>query len=242
MLKTRVIPTMLCKGRELVKGERFINNRRVGVAMQACRIHNTRNVDELVLLEIGGGLIAPDTVSALASECFMPLAVGGGIRTMDDIHWLIGAGADKVVLAGVAYFRPELITEASRKFGAQAIVVAVNAEAQGINAWNHRLHVDPVAWAKEVQSLGAGEILLQNIGRDGLMNGYDLELIARVSEAVTIPVIASSGAGSYVHMAQALDAGAHAVAAGAMFQFTDQTPMGAAQYLHQHGYHTRIAA
>jgi cyclase len=227
MLKTRIIPVMLCKGRELVKGKHFVNERRVGNAMQAARVHDARNVDELVLLEVGGGLIDADTVNALASECFMPLTVGGGIRTLEDIHWLLGAGADKVVLGHFG-----LVADASKKFGAQAVVCSLAMTSDD----------DAVEWAKYCQHLGAGEILLQSVERDGTMQGYDLEAISAVSAAVSIPVIASSGCGTYQHMEEALRAGAHAVAAGAMFQFTDQTPQGAAHYLHARGYQTRVAA
>ena len=232
MLKTRIIPTLLCRGRELVKGRHFDSTRRVGNAMQAVRVHNMRQVDELVLLEVGGGLIDIDTVSALASECFMPLAVGGGVQTLDNIHWLLGAGADKVVLGDVAWQNTKLLVDASKKFGVQAVVVSMAV----------RDGDDAASWARSTQALGAGEILLQSVGRDGTMSGYDLDLIRSVSQAVSIPVIASGGCGTYEHMAEALDAGAHAVAAGAMFLFTDSTPQGAAQYLDAHGFHTRCAA
>jgi cyclase len=232
MLKTRIIPTLLTRGRELVKGERFDSWRRVGNAMQACRVHNMRGVDELVLLEVGGGMIDTETVSALAGECFMPLAVGGGVRTLEDFHWLIGAGADKVVLGSVAWQNTKLVADASKKFGAQAVVISI-AVRQGDDA---------VGWAIDMQTLGAGEILLQSIDRDGTMEGYDLPLIKAVSEAVSIPVIASGGCRDYANMADALIAGAHAVAAGALFQFSDATPQGAARYLHEHGFNTRLAA
>jgi cyclase len=242
MLKTRIIPTLLCRGRELVKGQRFDSTRRVGNAMQAAKVHNMRGVDELVILEVGGGLIDSDTVNALASECFMPLSVGGGIKTLEDIHWLLGAGADKVVLCQAAWDDPPLIRAANRKFGAQAVVVAVNAWRDGIRINGCEIGISPVRWAYDAEGCGAGEILLQSVDRDGTMQGYDLDLIRAVSEAVSIPVIASGGCSGYENMAEALTVGAHAVAAGALFQFTDSTPQGAAQYLHDRGFHTRLAA
>lgn len=235
MLKTRVIPTLLCKGRELVKGERFNNWRRVGNAMTACRVHNMRGVDELVLLEVGGGMIDLDTVKALASECMMPLAVGGGVRTLEQFGALIKNGADKVVLGRVAFEVPQLVKDASKKFGAQAVVVSL--------AYKHASH--PIALDESAQAYhrwGAGEILLQSVERDGTLSGYDLEVLAAVSHAVPIPVVASGGCGEYEHMAEALRAGAHAVAAGAMFAFTEATPQGAAEYLRSQGFNTRVEA
>lgn len=232
MLKTRVIPTVLCRGREQVKGQRFDSARRVGNAMQACRVHNLRGVDELVLLEVGGGMIDLDTVKTLASECFMPLAVGGGVRTLEDFGALIKNGADKVVLGSVAWQQVSLVARAAQKFGAQAVVVSIA----------YRDGDDPVSWALDMQTAGAGEILLQSVDRDGTMQGYDLDLIRKVSAAVSIPVIASGGCSSYANMAEALDAGAHAVAAGALFTFTDATPQGAARYLASRGYNTRVEA
>jgi cyclase len=228
VLKTRIIPTILCRGRELVKGERFDSWRRVGNAMQACRVHNARGVDELCLLEVGGQMIDLETVKALASECFMPLAVGGGVRTLEDFGSLIKNGADKVVLG-----HTDLIGQASHKFGSQAVVFSLSYK------WGR----DTVMFlAMNAELAGAGEILLQSVDRDGTMQGYDLELIRSVSSAVKIPVIASGGCGTYEHMAEALRAGAHAVAAGAFFAFTDSTPQGAARYLCEHGFQTRVAA
>lgn len=227
-LKTRIIPVMLCKGRELVKGARFVNERRVGNAISACRVHNARGVDELVLLEVGGGLIDLETVKALAGDCFMPLTVGGGVRTIDQFGALIRNGADKVVLGRVAFELPQLVKDAVKKFGAQAVVASMT-------------HND-VSYAEYCERVGVGEILLQSRERDGTLSGYDLKRIAAVSHAVSIPVIACGGCGTYQHMGEALRAGAHAVAAGAMFQFTDQTPRGAARFLHDQGFSPRIAA
>ena len=230
MLKTRIIPTVLCRGREQVKGQRFDTSRRIGNAMQACRVHNMRGADELCLLEVGGGMIDLETVKALASECFMPLAVGGGVRTLEQFGALIRHGADKVVLGKVAWELPQLVKDASRKFGAQAAVVSITIAAVAVE------------WAQYAERVGAGEILLQSRERDGTLSGYDLDLIAAVSRAVSIPVIASGGCSGYADMAAALKAGAHAIAAGALFAFTDATPQGAAQYLQNCGFNMRVEA
>lgn len=230
MLKTRVIPTLLCRGKELVKGQQFVNERRVGNALAAARVHNMRGVDELVILEVGGGQVDFDTIHALAGECFMPLSVGGGVRDMEDFRALIQGGADKVVLG-----HTNLIAQASQKFGAQAVVYSL-----AYRGASHPLAMNVTA--KHVESLGAGEILLQSIERDGTMQGYDLDVIREVSQAVSIPVIASGGCSGYPDMAEALNAGAHAVAAGALFQFTDATPQGAARWLYEQGFHTRTQA
>ena len=170
----------------------------------------------------------------------MPLAVGGGVKTLEDFHWLISSGADKVVLGRIAFQMPSLITLASQKFGAQAVVISIAAENELFEGED--CTVTAADWAYWCQRLGAGEILLQSVERDGTLSGYDLSLIAAVSHAVSIPVIASGGCGTYEHMAEALRAGAHAVAAGAMFQFCDATPQGAAKYLQDCGFNTRVEA
>lgn len=235
VLKTRVIPVMLCRGRELVKGERFVNERRVGNAMQAARVHDLRGVDELVMLEVGGDMFDPDVVEELASHCFMPLAVGGGVRTLEQFGLLIKRGADKVVLGRVAFELPELVRQAADKFGSQAVTVSL--------AYKNASH--PFAlngMAQYCQGNGAGEILLQSIDRDGTMTGYDLEVLEEVVAAVSIPVVASAGCRSADNMHEALLRGAHAVAAGALFQFTDETPLGCSNKLALRGWPTRLAA
>lgn len=234
MLAKRVIPCMLVKGQTLVKGEQFNPWRSIGHAKQAAMIHARRGVDELMILDVtatteGRG---PDLglVKQLSEGLFTPLTVGGGVKTVEQIDALLRAGADKVAI-GAAALEPDLIDAASDRFGAQAIVGIVNSLSPG-----HGLAVARVLVAR-----GAGEILLQCVERDGMMQGYDLELIRAVSSAVEVPVIASCGAGTYEHMHEALKAGADAVAAGAMFAFTDQTPKGAAQYLKAKGWGMRCA-
>lgn len=247
VLKIRIIPTLLCRGRELLKGEKFNSWRRVGNTLQAARVHNMRQVDEMVILSLDGMMNLRD-VRDLCADCFMPVAIGGGVTTLEHFGALIKNGADKVVLwKGASQSNGELITEASDKFGAQAVVVAINIKegrvvhSRHAGRWSWQLDwTDPVAWAKEVERLGAGEILLQSVERDGTMQGYDLETISRVASQVHVPVIASGGAGVYSHFADALNAGAHAVAASAMFLFCDATPAGAARYLYERGFNARM--
>lgn len=245
-LATRVIPTLLCRGRSLVKGERFNAWRSVGVAAQAVRIHQAREVDEICLLDItataeGRG---PDLelIEELAEVVFSPLSVGGGVRSIKDVHDLLHAGADKIVI-GTAVTHDGLIRRITDKVGNQAIVCAVDIVGgqPAVRCGKEVLDAsNPVGFAQFCEAQGAGEILLTSIDREGTMRGYDLDLIRSVSAAVSIPVIAHGGAGTYEHMRQAIEAGAHAVAAGALFQFTDSTPRGAAQYLSKHGIEVRL--
>ncbi len=252
MLKKRIIPTLLYKNHGLVKGIGFDSWRRVGTALPAIKVFNNREVDELVLLDIAATpenrLVDLEEIDRLADECFMPLTVGGGVREMDDIHRLLRAGADKVALNTGALHRPELIREAAASFGSQCIVISIDARGESSGKYEVYGHCgqkptgkNVVAWAQEVESLGAGEILLTSVERDGTMDGYDVRLIKAVSEAVSIPVIASGGAGNYEHMAQAfLEGNASAVAAASIFQFTEQTPLEAKRYLQGKGIEVRV--
>lgn len=246
MLKVRVIPTLLYKDVGLVKGTGFDSWRRVGSAMPAVKVYNTRDVDELMLLDITATTDArpPDynAIAELAEECFVPLTVGGGVADIDAVRALLRAGADKVTINSAAYTKPELITEAALRFGSQCVVACIDAVADGdgheclSHAGKRATGRRPAEWAAELERLGAGEILIQSVERDGTLSGYDLELIRSVAEAVSIPVIASGGAGSYAHLHAALvEAGASAVAAAAMFHFTEQTPAQAKAYLAERG-------
>ena len=251
MLASRIIPTLLCRGRQLVKGSQFKSWRSVGVAMQAAKVHALRGVDELIILDIGatpeGRGPDLDLVRELSEYCFTPLTVGGGVRTVDDVNDLLRAGADKVAVGAASQRRPSFIADCHDRFGCQAIVVSIDVLNNTVASRSGALHyqhdggfIPPKEWAVGVEELGGGEILLTSIDREGMMSGYDLDLIKAVSEAVKIPVIAHGGCGSYQHMLEAINAGASAVAAGAMFQFTDQTPKGAAEYLQQHGVEVRL--
>jgi cyclase len=253
MLKVRVIPTLLWKDGSLVKGIGFDSWRRIGAAMPAIKVYNTRDVDELVLMDIsatseGRG---PDLaeIDALARECFVPLTVGGGVATVETVRDLLRAGADKVVVNSAAYSKADLITEAALRFGSQCVVAAIDAlrDEHGryiccARSGTQRTDVEPIAWAKRLEALGAGEILLTRIESDGTLQGYDLDLLAQVASAVSIPVIAAGGAGSYADMLQALRAGASAVAAGSMFHFTEQTPREAKLFLAEHGIAVRTVS
>lgn len=229
MLAHRVIPVMLQRGSMLVKGKRFCSWRNVGHAHQAVAIHQARGVDELIYLDIGAtpAKRGPDfaMVRRLTEGCFMPITVGGGVRTVDDVRGLLDAGADKIA---VKTAWRTVLEPAANIVGCQAMVVAIDYEDGEV-----------VTWALEAQDMGAGEILLTSIQREGSMEGYDLDMIKRVTDVVDIPVIAHGGAGTYEHMAQAIRAGASAVAAGSMFQFTDQTPREAAEYLQAQGIEAR---
>lgn len=238
-LATRIIPVLLNKGGTLVKGRGFHHGRVVGHTLQAIRIYQGRNVDELVYLDVIGNERGPDLplISQFASECFMPLTVGGGVRSVEDFRALLHAGADKVAINTAAVEKPDLITQAAEKFGRQAVVVSLDVSCGKVatRAGRQITDLDPVAWSQQVARLGAGEILLNSVERDGTLQGYDLDLVSRVSTAVSIPVVACGGAGTYEHLRQGLAAGAHAVAAGALWSFTDATPAGAADYLANHG-------
>jgi cyclase len=251
-IKIRIIPTLLFKEMGLVKGVAFDSWRRVGTAMQAIKVYNLRDVDELVFLDImateEGRSPDFDMVDELADECFFPFAVGGGITCVEDVRRLLRVGADKVVLNTAAVEQPELLSEIAKRFGSQCIVVSIDARRNEddtyetfIHSGKHRTGQDPVMVARRSAELGAGEILITSIERDGTMMGYDLELIRQLNEAVSIPVIASGGAGNYEHMAQALREGkASAVAAASMFHFTQQTPLEAKRYLREQGFNVRF--
>jgi len=246
MLKVRVIPTLLHKSFGLVKGVRFDSQRAVGSPMQAIKVYNLRNVDELVFLDVTATVEGrrPDLelIDELADECFMPLAVGGGISSVDDVRALLGVGADKVVIGTAALRTPDVVRESADRFGSQCIIVSVDTRNGEVCTKSGRVPTgrDPVDVAVAVEELGAGEILLQSIEDDGVMNGYDLETVARVCAAVSVPVIASGGAGTFAHMADALRiGGASAVAAASMFHFTEQTPMEAKHYLAEQGFAVR---
>lgn len=243
MLKVRVIPTLLWKDVGLVKGIGFDSWRRVGTVMPAIKVYNTRQVDELIVLDITATAHGrtPDFVeiNEFSAECFVPLAVGGGIQNTEDIKNLLRAGADKVCINSAAFTNPSFIQEAADKFGSQCIVVSIDAQkkADGTyecysNSGTKPTGKEPGSWAHEMEQLGAGEILITSIERDGTMQGYDIDLIKRVTDSVSVPVIASGGAGNYMHMYEAINEGkASAVAAASIFHFTQQTPMEAKQFL-----------
>jgi cyclase len=251
VLKTRVMPTLLYRGASLVKGVAFDSWRPIGAPMQAIRVYNLRQVDELVFLDIAATIERrrPDfrLIDELADECFVPLTVGGGVTDADDVGRLLGVGADKVAVNSAAIYDPGLITRIADAFGSQCIVVSIDVRrgadgSLGIVTHSGRRSVagDPIDFARRAEAHGAGEILVTSVDRDGTMSGYDIDLIRQVAGAVRIPVIASGGAGSYADMYAAIsDGGASAVAAASIFHFTEQTPLEAKRYLGSRGVHVR---
>lgn len=238
MLKVRVIPTLLWKNFGLVKGIGFDSWRRVGPVLPAIKVYNQREVDELILVDIVAHNTGDDpdfeTVNDLGQDCFVPLTVGGGIARIDQVGKLLRAGADKVSVNTAAYDNPALVTEVATRFGVQCVVASIDVRREEggwkcySDAGSKPTGKDVVAWARELEARGAGEILITSIERDGTMEGYDLPLIEAVVSEVNIPVIASGGAGNYQHMVEAVvQAGASAVAAASIFHFTEQTPAGA---------------
>ncbi len=231
MLKTRVFPCLLLKGTGLVKTVQFKNPTYVGDPINAVRIFNTKEVDELVLLDITATEEnrSPqfDLIAKISDECRMPLSVGGGVRSMDDIRRLLNGGAEKVVLNTHAIRDPNLVEQAASEMGSQSIIVSIDAKRNPkghyevfIEGGKRPSGHDPVELAKLMEEKGAGEIFLNSIDRDGTMSGYDVELIRQVSEAVNIPVIACGGAGKLEDFKAAVqEGGASAVAAGSFFVF-----------------------
>jgi cyclase len=244
MLKKRIIPTLLMKNGSLVKGRRFDSWRKIGPVLPMIRVYENRQVDELILLDIAATpeCRTPDfkTIESVASECFMPLTVGGGVRDLDVIRELLKIGADKVSI-GTAFYESDIVDDAACKFGSQCITVAIDAgPAVVTHCGTQTIEGNPVDWARHAEAQGAGEILLTSVDRDGTMDGYDLDLIETVSRSVTIPVIASGGARDYEDFEAAFNIGAHAVAASALFQFSEKTPLGAKKYLSGKGIQVRL--
>lgn len=247
MLKARIIPTILWKDIGIVKGVAFNSWRRVGSLLPAIKVYNTRQVDELVIVDITASEHErePDyeVIDEIADECFVPLTVGGGVKSIEHIKKLLRAGADKVAINSGCYSNPELVSRGADLFGTQCIVVSIDVfkHPDGRyecykNSGKVATGKHPVEWAKEMELRGAGELLITSILNDGLMKGYDLELIKSITDAVSIPVIASGGAKDYEDMYQALTlAHASAVAAASIFHFTEQTPLEAKHYLGSKG-------
>lgn len=256
MLKSRIIATILHRGAQAIKGKRFDGWRSVGSVVNAIRVHARRGVDEIALLDIGatpeGRGPDFDLIRQLAGELLSPLTIGGGISTVDHFREALRSGADKVCIRSAVFTDPDLINRAAERFGRQAVVVAVDIVDEVSSKETGRLsRADRISgpfiprplavqFAKQCEMRGAGELLLTSVSRDGLLCGYDLGLIREVSEAVGIPVVAAGGAGCYADLADGLRAGAHAVAAGALWQFTDSIPAEAAEYLSRHGFAVRL--
>ncbi len=231
MLQTRVMPCLLLKGAGLVKTVKFAHPTYVGDPINAVRIYNEKEVDELVLLDITATREGHEPpfrmISEIASECFMPLAYGGGIRTLDQIEQIFKLGVEKVCINTQAHTDPALIRAAAARFGSQSIVVAIDVKKSWLRGYGTYVRsgtvatgVDPLTHARQAESYGAGELLVNSIDRDGTMAGYDLDLVRLVAAAVEIPVIACGGAGSVDDFATVTkQAGASAAAAGSLFVF-----------------------
>lgn len=250
MLAIRVIPCLDVNAGRVVKGTKFLNLRDAGDPVEVAQRYNSEGADELVFLDITASHeerpIMLDVVRRTAEQVFIPLTVGGGVRTLDDIRELLKAGADKVSLNTAAINDPELIRRSSRMFGNQCIVVAIDAKRAG-SGWKVFTHggrretsLDAVEWARKAESLGAGEILLTSMDCDGVKSGYDTDLTRAVSEAVTIPVIASGGAGAMQHFADAYTAGASAVLAASLFHYREMTISDLKKYLQDHHIPVRV--
>ncbi len=236
MLRTRVIPCLDCRDGRVVKGVRFQELRDSGDPVALARAYEAQGADEIVLLDISatpaGRATALDTVAAVRAELSIPLAVGGGVRDVANARALLEAGADKVGVNTAAVARPDLLAELARAFGAQCVVLAIDAAsgADGYEVVTHsgarRTGIGAVDWARRAQDLGAGEILLTSFDRDGTRSGYDLRLVEQISRAVTVPTIASGGARTAADMAEAVGAGADAVLAASIFH-DQETTVGA---------------
>jgi cyclase len=250
MLAKRIIPCLDVTGGRVVKGINFVQLRDAGDPVECARAYDEQGADELVFLDITASsderAIMLDVVSHTAEEVFIPLTVGGGTRTVEDIRALLNAGADKVSINTAAVAEPELIERASARVGAQCIVVAIDAKRRD-GGWEVYTHggrrptgMDAVEWAVRVEQLGAGEILLTSMDCDGTKDGYDVPLTRAVAEAVGIPVIASGGAGTLEHLREALVEGkADAVLAASIFHYGEYSVSQAKAYLQQHGIEVR---
>lgn len=231
MLSIRVIPSLLLKNTGLVKTTKFKKPVYIGDPINAVRIFNDKEVDEIVFLDITKTIEnkSPNynLIKDIADECFVPFAYGGGIKDIDSIRKIFKLGAEKVILNSIAFNDPSVISEASNLFGSQSIVVSIDVKTNWfgkkevvVNCGTNKTGVDPLKYAIEMQGLGAGELYINSIDRDGTRSGYDIDLLKGISSHVTIPVIASGGAGSLKDMKQAVqEAGVGAVAAGSLFVF-----------------------
>ncbi|WP_337174947.1 imidazole glycerol phosphate synthase subunit HisF [Paludisphaera sp.] len=250
MLAKRIIPCLDVNEGRVVKGTKFLHLRDAGDPVEVARRYDDEGADELVFLDITasheGREILWDVVRRTSEVCFMPLTVGGGVRSIEDVRALLKAGADKVSINSAAVRDPELIRRAARRFGSQCVVVNIDpkrVDRDGREAWEVHINggriptgLEAVAWAREVERLGAGEIVLTSMDADGTKDGYDLEMTRAVAEAVTIPVVASGGAGSPEHLRAALaDAGASAALAASIFHYREHSIREVKDYLAARG-------
>jgi len=234
-LAKRIIPCLDIAGGRVVKGVNFVNLRDAGDPVEVARRYDEQGADEIAFLDIRASVesrgLLYDMIGAVADQVFIPLTVGGGVSSVDDIRALLNAGADKVSINTAGVERPELFAEASARFGAQCIVAAIDAKQCAVDRWQVYIHggrtptgMDAVEWAQEVATQGAGEILLTSMDRDGARNGFDLKLTRAVADAVDVPVIASGGVGTLAHLVEGITVGgADAVLAASVFHYGEYT-------------------
>ena len=251
-LAKRIIPCLDVTAGRVVKGTNFVELRDAGDPVEIARRYDEQGADEVTFLDITASSdqrdIILNIVEACASQVFIPLTVGGGVRSVADVRRLLNAGADKVSMNTAAINNPDLVAEASAKVGNQCIVVAIDAKQVGPDQWEvfthggrNRTGIDAVAWARKAQQLGAGEILLTSMDRDGTKNGFDLPLTRAVTNAVDIPVIASGGVGNLQHLAEGVSiGGADAVLAASIFHFGEYTVRQAKEFMRGQGIEVRL--
>ena len=251
MLAKRIIPCLDVTNGRVVKGVNFVELKDAGDPVEIARQYNEAGADELTFLDITASSDNRDLIlhiiEAVASEVFIPLTVGGGVRVVGDVQRLLNAGADKVSINTSAITNPQLVKDAADRYGSQCIVVAIDAKRVG-DHWEVFTHggrnatgLEAVAWAKKMESLGAGELLLTSMDRDGTKSGFDLELTRAISEAVDIPIIASGGVGNLQHLVDGVkEGGADAVLAASIFHFGEHGIDEAKRYMKQHGIEVRL--
>lgn len=251
MLKKRIIPCLDVKDGRVVKGVNFENLIDAGDPVKCAEFYYNEGADELCFLDIAatneGRGVMLDMVSKVANCCFIPFTVGGGIKSINDFSDLLKCGADKISVNSAAITNPQLITDAAKKFGSQCVVIAIDAKTNAQGNYEIFTHggkkptgIDAIKWAKKMQDLGAGEILLTSMDKDGTKSGYDLELLRQINDVVTIPVIASGGVGTLEHLADGIRSGADAVLAASIFHFKKYSIKESKQYLNDLGLSVRI--
>ncbi len=253
MLAKRIIPCLDVTAGRVVKGVNFVDLRDAGDPVEIARRYNEQGADELTFLDITATSdqrdIILDIIEAVSAQIFIPLTVGGGVRTVDDVRRLLNAGADKVSINSSAVTNPELIADAASRYGSQCIVVAIDAKQVGPDRWEVFTHggrtptgLDAIEWAKKMEALGAGEILLTSMDRDGTKSGFDIPLTRAVSDAVNIPLIASGGVGNLQHLADGiLEGHANAVLAASIFHYGEFTVQDAKRFMAERGIEVRLS-
>lgn len=251
MLKKRVIPVLLLRDGRMVKGVQFRNYRDTGNPITSVRIYSAQDADELIFLDIQASLESREalveTVRAASKECFMPLSAGGGVNTIEGVRELLLAGADKVVVTTAAVRRPKLITEIANKFGSQCVVAGIDYRVgpEGARVWircgTEPTTLDPVSHAVKLVELGAGEVMINSIDRDGAMQGFDIEMAEKVASSISVPTIVCGGGGNFMHIAEVLQkTSVSAAACSSLFHFGDNNPIRARHYLRNLGIPMRV--